>query len=81
MRFITLTGVSFTGIVIVMMGLVYDIMFAGIPYQDPTPELQARYDFHSFVAGIFYKTGGMVFLVGLVAILFIWVMARNKNSQ
>ena len=39
------------GILIVMSGFVYDVVFAGIPYQDPTPELQARYDFHSAVAG------------------------------
>lgn len=59
---------SVLGIVIVIMGFVYYFLFAGIPYQDPTPELQARYDFHGSVAGMFYKTGGIVFLVGLVAI-------------
>lgn len=29
----------------------YDIVFAGIPYQDPTPDLQARYAFHRSIAG------------------------------
>ncbi len=81
MRFIKSIGISLIGIVIVMMGLVYDILLAGIPYPDPTPELQVRYDFHSFVAGIFYKTGGIVFLVGLVAIPFIWKMAKKKQCQ
>ncbi len=80
-RFIKSTGFSLIGIVIVMMGLVYDILLAGIPYPDTTPELQARYYCHSFVAGVFYKTGGIVFLVGLVAIPLIWKMAKKKQCQ
>ncbi len=81
MRFIKSICVSVLGIVIVIMGFVYDVLFAGIPYQDPTPELQARYDFHSSVAGMFYKTGGIVFLVGLVAIPFIWKRAKKKKCH
>jgi hypothetical protein len=34
------------GFSIVLSGLVYDALFVGIPYQDPTPELQARNDSH-----------------------------------
>jgi hypothetical protein len=66
------------GILIVMSGFVYDVVFAGIPYQDPTPELQARYDFHSAVAGSLYTTGGVVFLLGLVVIPF---LSRSKSRQ
>ena len=66
------------GILIVMSGFVYDVVFAGIPSQDPTPELQARYDFHSAVAGSLYTTGGVVFLLGLVAIPF---LSRSKPRQ
>lgn len=62
----------FMGIAIVLSGFVYDMLFAGIPYQDPTPELQARYDFHSAVAGWFYKTGGILFLLGLIAVPIIF---------
>ncbi len=68
-----------------MSGFVYDVLFAGIPYQDPTPELQARYDFHSSVAGWFYKAGGILFLAGLLAIPIILKMTKqsgaNKASQ
>jgi len=27
------------GITIIFVGFVYDVLFAGIPYQDPTPAL------------------------------------------
>lgn len=33
------------GITIIFSGFVYDVLFAGIPYQDPTPALAASYDF------------------------------------
>jgi hypothetical protein len=66
------------GMLIVMSGFVYDVVFAGIPYQDPTPELQARYDFHSAVAESLYTTGGVVFLLGIVAIPF---LARSKSRR
>jgi hypothetical protein len=66
------------GMLIVMSGFVYDVAFAGIPYQDPTPELQARYDFHRAVAGAIYTTGGVVFLLGIVAMPF---LSRLKSRQ
>jgi hypothetical protein len=68
------------GILIVMSGFVYDVVFAGIPYQDPTPELQARYDFHSTVADSLYTTGGVVFLLGLMVVPFI-LMGHKKRGR
>jgi hypothetical protein len=35
------------GLLLMVGGFVYDVMFAGIPYQDPTPEMSARYAFHA----------------------------------
>ena len=66
------------GILIVLIGFVYDILFAGIPYQDPTPAMQSQYDFHSFIAGLFYKTGGVVFLIGLLLIPIVWKRINKK---
>jgi len=70
-RLIKTAATPVIGIFILISGFIYDILFAGIPYQDPTPELQARYDFHSAVANGFYATGGILFLAGLLAIPFI----------
>jgi hypothetical protein len=67
-RLLQIVAAPVTGVIIVLAGFVYDVLFAGIPYQDPTPEMQARYDFHSSVAGWFYKTGGIVLIFGLLAI-------------
>ena len=81
-RIIKIIVLPVIGFVIALTGFVYDVMFAGIPYQDPTPELQAGYNFHSSVAGMLYKTGGIVLLIGLLAIPFIWRnIMRNEYLQ
>jgi hypothetical protein len=80
-RTVKIIGLPVIGLLIVMTGFVYDVLFAGIPYQDPTPELQARYDFHSSVAGLMYKTGGIALLLGLLAIPFIQRKARRDKCQ
>lgn len=78
-RIIKITGIPVLGLLIVLAGFTYDVIFAGIPYQDPTPELQARYDFHSSIAGLIYKTGGIVLLVGIVVIPVIWKKTKRKS--
>jgi hypothetical protein len=40
----------FAGIGITLFGFVYDIMFAGIPYQDAPTRLQSSYALHSRIA-------------------------------
>ena len=80
LRMIKVAGLPIAGLVIVVIGFIYDILFAGIPYQDPTPEIQARYELHSSVAGLFYKTGGVVLLLGLLAIPLIWIKTGKKGQ-
>jgi len=38
------------GIFLIFGGFVYDIFFAGIPFQDPTPEMTQNYNFHRSIA-------------------------------
>ena len=55
------------GLLLVITGFVYDTTFAGIPYQDPTPEMSARYAFHSRIASVIGLTGAGVLVIGLIA--------------
>lgn len=58
------------GITIIFIGFVYDVLFAGIPYQDPTPALQASYDFHSRIASSIRWNGvGICILGGMGGII------------
>ena len=63
MRYVGYLGllVGFSSIVI---GFLYYVMFAGIPYQDQTPELQQRYDFHAGVAFYIEIIGVLILAIG-----------------
>jgi hypothetical protein len=57
------------GILVMLGGLCYDAEFAGIPYQDPTPEMTSRYSFHSNVAMVIRWTGFGIVLAGAIGIM------------
>ena len=50
------------GIALIVCGLIYDTIFAGIPYQDPTPAMTQKYNFHRSIANV-------IELIGLVGII------------
>lgn len=54
------------GLGLIVLGFGYDILFAGIPYQDPTPEMEARFLFHKSVAATIGWLGLAVSSIGLV---------------
>jgi hypothetical protein len=72
-------GPATLGFALILCGFFYDGLFAGIPYQDPTPELQERWEYYKSVASVFYKTGGMVLLLGSMAIPTIWKRTKRKK--
>lgn len=57
------------GLALVVGGFFYDVLLAGIPYQDPTPAMQKRYDFHSGVASCIEMAGAVMMICGCV----IWI--------
>ena len=73
-------GLILFGIAIIFAGFVYDVLFAGIPYQDPTPAMTANYNFHARVASIIRWSGlGICFLGGVI-----WIVRRvfgKRQSQ
>ena len=64
------------GIAIIIIGFLYDLLFAGIPYQDPPPELLEKYNQHLLVSDIFIKIGLLITLIGIVLRMF----HRKKNK-
>jgi len=58
------------GLFVLLGGFVYDTMFAGLPYQDPSPEMSARYSYHSHIAEMICWTGVAVFLLGGMGSIF-----------
>lgn len=62
-------GLIAVGALIAILGFWYDVLFAGIPYQDPTTALAASYQFHAMVATILCWSGLGVAALGGVAAL------------
>jgi len=64
------------GLLIIVAGFIYDIMFAGIPYQDPPVELQIKYDHNQKIASQIMTAGQY----GLAAGILIWLGGLLKQA-
>jgi hypothetical protein len=69
------------GLCLFVGGFIYDLMFAGIPYQDPTPEMSASYARHSQIASIICRTGMGAFLVGCASGIIRFASGRFRRSS
>lgn len=70
----------FVGVLVWFSGLIYDVAFAGIPYQDPTPELAEDFAFHSQIATAICWSGFGVFIFGLVAVALRLILKKEKQG-
>jgi hypothetical protein len=68
------------GLILLVSGFIYDVMFAGIPYQDPTPEMSIRYAHHAHIASTICWLGVGVFLVGSFAGIIRLVIRRLRPA-
>lgn len=57
-------GAAILGALLILAGFAYDSMFAGVPYQDPTPELAARYARHAEIAAWLGRSGLALLIAG-----------------
>lgn len=62
-------ALSVAGILLIVVGFIYDVIFAGIPYQDPTPAMTASYERHALVASVIRYTGLAALVVGIISAL------------
>lgn len=72
------------GIALVAAGFVYDLAYAGIPFQDPTPELTARWQHHGQVAAVTRLVGYAITSLGSLALLVfnLWsILARRASGR
>ena len=65
-------GLLLMGIMIIFVGFVYDVLFAGIPFQDPTPAMLATYNFHATIASTIRWVGTGISLLALIIIVLRW---------
>jgi hypothetical protein len=69
------------GLIIILFGFVYGSIFAGIPYQDPTPEMSANYDFHFSVSNIILVIGFGTLFLGMVGAVVKFILKKLGKMQ
>ncbi|MDM7992748.1 MAG: hypothetical protein QUS11_05490 [Candidatus Fermentibacter sp.] len=57
------------GLIAVIAGFVYDVLFAGIPYQDPPPGIAAEYARHSSTASGIRWAGAALLSAGVLTLI------------
>lgn len=62
-------AVLLAGVIILVIGLYYLVIKAGIPYQDPTVEMQIQYAIHHGIGSVLSKTGLILAVCGGIACL------------
>jgi hypothetical protein len=68
------------GLLTIAAGLLYDVMFAGIPYQDPPDDLLAEYYRHQRISGWIINVGVLVGAVGVLGGIIIRVRRGLMKS-
>jgi hypothetical protein len=69
------------GLFLLLGGFIYDVVFAGIPYQDPTPEMLANYARHAHIASAIRWCGVGFFLFGASAGISRWAVRRFRSPD
>ncbi|MBO7335856.1 MAG: hypothetical protein J6U42_02850 [Lachnospiraceae bacterium] len=72
-------GFIIAGVVIFMIGVYYAVVKAGIPYQDPTLELQIKYAVNSGIGSVLLRTGGIVGVIGGVFRIVTGIVSKKKG--
>lgn len=67
------------GLFLLVGGFIYDVMFAGIPFQDPTPEMSARYAQQAQIGATICWLGVGVFAFGLLSSIVRLVVRRFRR--
>lgn len=67
------------GFFLLLGGFIYDVEMAGIPYQDPTPEMSAHYTRHARIASAIRWCGLGACLFGALAGLSLRAVRRIRG--
>ena len=73
-------GVLCAGLIILAVGVYYMVFKAGIPYQDPTVEMQIQYAVNYGIGDVLLKLGLVFALCGGIMRFVIWRLFRNGKE-
>lgn len=59
-------GIAAVGMIFLLVGFWYAVVEAGLPYQDPTPQMLEQYNRSMTIGSLFLMIGGVVVLAELI---------------
>ena len=74
-------SVILAGVIILLIGLCYVVVKAGIPYQDPPLELQIKYAVNMGIGEELTKDGFWIIVFGGVVRVLIGLIWKRKDKQ
>lgn len=69
------------GISVIIAGFIYDTTFSGLPYQDPTPEMQQQWLHHKHIATMIVNSGIVIVAIGVCWALFTLLRKRLASRK
>ena len=64
------------GLALIVVGFIYEMVFAGVPYQDPTEEMVIRYNRNELISITIMQMG----LAALVAGILVKVFSKKRKN-
>lgn len=75
-----INAILLAGIIILLIGIYYSAIKAGIPYQDPPLELQIKYAVNAGIGDILVRTGFLISICGGIACLLFKLMVKKQKQ-
>lgn len=72
--------IAIIGVVILLVGLYYSVFKAGIPYQDPTPEMLQNYNRWLMQGEIMTLTGIGIIVLDVICLIVYRLIKGRLNS-
>ena len=69
-----------SGAIILLIGLYYMMIKAGIPYQDPTTEMQIQYEINMGIGNVLSLTGFCMTVISVIIRVVLGVVSKKKNA-
>ena len=75
------TTIILAGIILIIIGFYFSVVKGGIPYQDPTVEMQIRWQAYHFAGECNIRTGIFLLLCGFLLKIVKWMKVKFQSED